>query len=54
MTYSVVCFQIVNLFSEKDRPQIFAEKLDHVQVIGESGTISGESGSIGSVSQRVQ
>lgn len=43
ITYSVICFQIINLFPEKDRPQIFAEKLDHVEVIGESGAISGES-----------
>jgi hypothetical protein len=31
------------LFSEEDRPQVFAEKLDHVEVIGETGAISGES-----------
>lgn len=43
ITYSMVCFQIINLFSEKYRPQIFAEKLDHVEVIGEARAISGES-----------
>jgi hypothetical protein len=38
----MVCFQIIHLFSEQDRPQILAEELDDIQIIGEAGTVSGK------------
>lgn len=31
---SVVCFQIVDLFSKHDLPQIFADEFDHVEGCG--------------------
>lgn len=46
-SHSVICFEVVDLFSEKDCPHVFAQKFDHVEVIGETGAVTGESGKWG-------
>jgi hypothetical protein len=38
----MVCFQIIDLFLEQDCPQILAEELDHIEIIGKARTVSGE------------
>lgn len=44
VTYPVIGLEVVNLLLEEDGPQVFAEELDHVEVIDEAGTVAGESG----------
>lgn len=41
-TYSVICFQIVNLLLIHDAPEILADELDDVELVGESGTVARE------------
>jgi hypothetical protein len=38
----VVCLQIVDLLPEHQHPQVLAEKLNHVQCIGEARAVAGE------------
>lgn len=38
----MVRFEIIHLFPEENRPHILAEKLDHVQGIGEPGAVARE------------
>ncbi len=40
----MVCFEVINLLSEEDGPEVFAEEFDDVQVVDEAGTVAGESG----------
>jgi len=42
VAYPVIRFQIVNLFSEYQRPHVLAEEFDHIQSIREPRAISGE------------
>lgn len=38
----MICLKIVNLFPKQNRPKIFANKFDHVQIIGKTRSISRE------------
>ena len=38
----MVCFEIVDLLSEYNSPEIFAEEFDYVEVVGEAWTVAGE------------
>jgi hypothetical protein len=41
-TDPMVCLEIVNLLLKEDGPQVFAEELDHVEIVDEAGTVAGE------------
>jgi hypothetical protein len=38
-TNPVICFQVVNVLAEDERPEILAKKLDHVKCVVEPGSI---------------
>ena len=40
----MICLEIVDLLLEEDGPEVFAEELDHVQIVDEAGPVAGESG----------
>lgn len=42
MTYPVIRLQIVDLFPKHQKPEVLAEKLDHVEVIIESRSVARE------------
>lgn len=42
-TYSVIGLEIVNVLSKDEGPQVFAEKLDHVEGVVEAGSVARES-----------
>lgn len=39
----MICFQIIHLLLEKNGPQILAEKLDNIEIVGETGAIARKS-----------
>lgn len=42
--YPVVSLEVVDLFPEHDRPDVFAEELDGVEGIDEAWAVAGEPG----------
>lgn len=43
-TYPMIRLEVVNLLLEEDGPQVLAEEFDHVEVVGEAGTVTREPG----------
>lgn len=42
-TYAVVCLEVVYVFAEDERPEVFAEELYDVEGVVEAGAVAGES-----------
>lgn len=38
----MVCLEIVNLFSEDNGPDVFADEFDRVEIVDETRTVSGK------------
>jgi len=41
-TYTMVRLQIIDLLAEHERPDVFAQELDHVERVGEAGAVAGK------------
>jgi hypothetical protein len=48
----MICLEVVDLFLEHERPEIFAEELDHVEGVVEAGPVAREPASEGKQSAK--